>query len=429
MTNTERTAAQLKAALTAAAAVMVVPDAPERERSQQQGKRSKQRPARTGPDLLPSQPPQASSWIAAGTVIAAHLARHTGTGATTAPPQPRPAAKARVLPDRHVPSLGPERPAVPRSAAPTAARSPAHGHPRRQRRLGRHSPPPADTHLLLRPLPLQHHHRPENHVRPNHDHRFQAEISGFAPAARPVPGMVTTFAVSPDGSQMAYSALPGVCTGKGFRSTAAASVSVDDLSTGVIKTWQDPSRRAPSSAGCHGRRTTARSSSTNEAAATARHPHRLRSNTTTSGGSLQAHSTTLLQQHAACATCDTSVAQAVRAAWHPHRNRVPGVRPGDSRADHQRPGQAREPPDRPLPRTKRRARRAANNTDLFTDSSGQWPLLWPAGSLSARDQAFVPAADLRRPPAPTPRPRPDLPARHRLVRPLRRTVPSPPASR
>ena len=34
---------------------------------------------------------------------------------------------------------------------------------------------------------------------------------------------------------------------------------------------------------------------------------------------------------------------------------------------------------------------AANNTNLFTDSSGQWPLLWPAGSVSARNQAFASA--------------------------------------
>jgi hypothetical protein len=28
---------------------------------------------------------------------------------------------------------------------------------------------------------------------------------------------------------------------------------------------------------------------------------------------------------------------------------------------------------------------AANNLDLFTDPSGRWPLLWPAGALSAQN--------------------------------------------
>ena len=115
-------------------------------------------------------------------------------------------------------------------------------------------------------------------------------------------------------------------------------------------------------------------------------------NTTTSGGSLQAHSTTLLQQHAPCDTCDTCEAQAVAG---PHgtlteiESQVSGqqihvliisvpAKPGS------RPTVLYSEPNG-APDS------AANNTDLFTDSSGQWPLLWPAGSLSARDQAFVPA--------------------------------------
>lgn len=51
--------------------------------------------------------------------------------------------------------------------------------------------------------------------------------------------MVTTLAVSPDGSTMAYNALEKACATGGLTMPGAASVSVADLSTGRVRTWQD----------------------------------------------------------------------------------------------------------------------------------------------------------------------------------------------
>jgi hypothetical protein len=70
--DTERTAARLRAALTAAADVMVVPDAPERQ--QITIKRASQRAPRNWGRLAPLAAAAGVVLIAAGTVIGAHLA-------------------------------------------------------------------------------------------------------------------------------------------------------------------------------------------------------------------------------------------------------------------------------------------------------------------------------------------------------------------
>ena len=67
----------------------------------------------------------------------------------------------------------------------------------------------------------------------------------MARAGRPVEGMVTTLAVSPDGSRMAYSALQHACAVRMTSLKAllkgAGSVNVTNLSTGTVRTWQDAS--------------------------------------------------------------------------------------------------------------------------------------------------------------------------------------------
>ena len=65
------------------------------------------------------------------------------------------------------------------------------------------------------------------------------QISAFAPVGQPIKGMVTTLAVSPDGSAMAYNALERTCAGPGRTLPGAASVSLEYLSTGQVRTWQD----------------------------------------------------------------------------------------------------------------------------------------------------------------------------------------------
>ena len=138
-------------------------------------------------------------------------------------------------------------------------------------------------------------------------------ISGIAAAGRPVQGMLTYLAVSPDGSRMAYTALPGKCgAGTGFRSPAAGAVSILDLSTGAVRTWQDP---GPDTVGGlswapDGRTLIVDESS--RAPGGSRAPAGpdltvFRLDTTSSGGSLQAHSTTVLRQNQDCSSCVATV--------------------------------------------------------------------------------------------------------------------------
>ncbi len=115
--------------------------------------------------------------------------------------------------------------------------------------------------------------------------------------------MVTAFAVSPGGSQVAYNALPGFCPGNGFRSAAAGTVSVEELSTGAVRTWQDTVAQA-----AVGRLSWTPDGRTLIVDEAPRGPNRLdltvfALNPSGRGGSLQAHSTTLLRQNTNCATC------------------------------------------------------------------------------------------------------------------------------
>ena len=178
MTDTERTAARLRAALTAAADVMVVPEAPERQHPEQL-KRAKQRPARNWARLAPIAAAAGVVVIAAGTVIGAHLASPTGTGGantavgttptTAQPPRPEfyltvtyPASGQNVLQFQVRRTSGG---AVTGSRTISAANV---GLGRlSHRRRGR-------PHLLLRPVPVQQQQdrRPADHVRPDHHHQL-----------------------------------------------------------------------------------------------------------------------------------------------------------------------------------------------------------------------------------------------------------------
>jgi hypothetical protein len=111
--------------------------------------------------------------------------------------------------------------------------------------------------------------------------------------------------------------------------------------------------------------------------------------TSGSGGSLPAHSATLLQQKDDRSTCvatalagpDGSLIELESQATGQH-SRVLVVRVL-SKAGSPRTVLYAGPSGAPAD--------AASNTDLFTDSSGTWPLVWPGGGLSPRNQAFAPA--------------------------------------
>jgi hypothetical protein len=190
--------------------------------------------------------------------------------------------------------------------------------------------------------------------------------------------MLTYLAVSPDGSRMAYTALPGNCgAGTGFRPPAAGAVSILNLSTGAVRTWQNT---GPNAVGGLSWAPDGRTLIIDEhsRAPAGRDLTVLRLNTTSSGGSLQAHSTTVLPQSHDCSrsSCvatviagpDNSLTALEFQAAGQRQTRVL-VLSIPLAAGSPRTVLYSELSDRPI---------SVGNTGLFADPSGQWVLLWPA---------------------------------------------------
>jgi hypothetical protein len=201
------------------------------------------------------------------------------------------------------------------------------------------------------------------------------QISGFAPAGTPVKGMVTTLAISPDGSTMAYNALEKACASGARTLPGAASVSVEDLSTGQVRTWQDANATQRTMATRLSWAPDGRTLVVDESMLGAR-----RGDLTvygldpaSSGGSLPAHSTILLRQGADCSTCVTTALAGPDGSLIGLQSPAYG-KPGPTLVVRipTAPGRHRTVLfDGPL-----------QYPGLFTDASGQWVLLWPAQSRS-----------------------------------------------
>jgi hypothetical protein len=209
-------------------------------------------------------------------------------------------------------------------------------------------------------------------------------ISGIAPAGRPVQGMLTYLAVSPDGSQMAYTAVPGNCGSGKPGEPAAGTVNILDLSTGAIRTWQNTTRQDTASG-----LSWAPDGRTLIIDEYARAPGGsdltvFGLNTASSGGSLQAHSTILLQRSGDCDGSSTCVPSVIAG-------------PGDSLTalEFQKAGQQKRvqivsiPLAAGKPQTilyselsDRPEAISAIGTGLYADPSGRWVLLWPSGVFS-----------------------------------------------
>jgi hypothetical protein len=217
-------------------------------------------------------------------------------------------------------------------------------------------------------------------------------ISGIAPAGRPIRGMITTLAVSPDGSRMAYNALTRVCAGPGRSFPGAGSVSVEDLSTGTVRTWQDTTG---------GLNMVSRLSwaSDGRTLIVDEQPFMPRSqeltvfglDTVSSGGSLQAHSTTLLQQNGNCSTCVATALAGPDGSLTALESQLVGQRTRvlvvsiPTAVGSPRTVLYSELIDAPLGRT-------VNDTALFTDPSRQWVLLWPTTFIAGpRNRQFLAA--------------------------------------
>lgn len=209
-------------------------------------------------------------------------------------------------------------------------------------------------------------------------------LSNITPVGKPVKGMVTDLAVSPDGTQMAYNALPGACArGSRFNSAAAASVSIDNLSTGAVRTWQDATRGniigglswSPDG------RTLVIDEDTRGSGGSGLTVYGLDAASTS--GALQAHSTVLLHQNGTCSTCVTSAiagpdgsltALEYQPAGQPTRVQVVRIPAAPA------PGSPQTVLYSEL--TDQSARMSAEGTGLYADSSGQWLLLWPTSIAS-----------------------------------------------
>jgi hypothetical protein len=389
--DTARTEARLRAALTAAADVMVIHDAPQR----QQIKPARQRATRNWGRLAPLAAAAGVVVIAAGTVIGAHLASPGGTRANTAPGTTGTTAQ------------------TPRPEFYLTVTYPASGQNVLQFQVrrtdggavtGEKTIPAADVgwggYLAAgagnRTFYFAHYPCTASTATPRTTFdritiTNSGRISGFGPAGPPVQGMVTAFAVSPSGLQVAYNALPGGCTGEGFRSTAASSVSVEDLSTGAVRTWQDTT--TPSAAASRLSWTPdGRSLIVDESprAVNRKDLTVFALNTSSGGGSLPAHSTTLLQQKSNCSACVATALAGPDGSLIELASHASG--------QHARLLVVRVPTKAGSPRTVLYAgpsgapANAADNEDLFSDSSGTWPLLWPGGGgLIPRNQALDPA--------------------------------------
>ena len=203
-------------------------------------------------------------------------------------------------------------------------------------------------------------------------------ISSMAPAGRPVEGMVTALAVSPDGSRMAYSALQHACAVRMPSLKAmlkgASSVNVTDLSTGTVRTWQYASGQDWVS-----RLSWAQNGRTlivDENPPGAQHQDLtvFGLDTTSGGGSLQAHSTTLLRQTSNCAACVRTALAGPNGSLTVLEVEGAGLQARVSVVSMRSTGGSRTvlfSGDLYL----------TGYIELFADPSGQWVLLWPTSAV------------------------------------------------
>jgi hypothetical protein len=209
-------------------------------------------------------------------------------------------------------------------------------------------------------------------------------IIGIAAAGRPVQGMLSYLAVSPDGSQMAYTAVPGNCGSGKSGEPAAGTVNILDLSTGAIRTWQNTARRDTASGLSWAPDGRTLIIDEYAHAPGGRDLTVFGLNTASSGGSLQAHSTILLQRSGDCDGSSTCVPSVIAG-------------PGDSLTalEFQKAGQQKRvqivsiPLAAGKPQTilyselsDRPEAISAIGTGLYADPSGRWVLLWPSGVFS-----------------------------------------------
>jgi hypothetical protein len=379
--DTDRTAAQLRDALHAAADVMVAKPAAEPQRMHHV-----RRNQRVRGRLFPLAAAAGVVLIALGTVFIAHLVGPPGArpGSQTGGQQTSQAAPAGPRPEFYLtatyPASGPNvlQFQVRRTdgGAVTGSTSIPGGN---MGWAGQLSVAAGDRAFYIGEYPCTRSTATPRTTFYRITITGSGRISGMAPAGRPVAGMVTTLAVSPDGSRMAYSALQHPCAGGATslkdRLKGASSVNVTDLSTGTVRTWQDASslnRVTRLSWATSGRTLVV---DENPVGRQYQDLTVFRLDTSSGGGSLQAHSTTLLRQTGNCLTCvrtalagpngGLTVLEVQRTAGLKARVSAVSIAPNGG------------------PRTVLFSADLYDTgaIDLFADSSGQWMLLWPTSAV------------------------------------------------
>ena len=387
----ERTAARLGAALRAAADVMAVHHAPER----QHAKREDQDVKRVRGWLVPLAAAASVVAIALGAVIVAHLgspARTGSTGARVASPTSAQATRPEFYLTATYPPTGPnvlvfqvrrtDGGAVTSSTTISGANAGWGGYI---------TAAAGDRAFYFGKYPCVR----STAIPDTTFYRITitnaGKISGFAPVGRPIKGMVTTLSVSADGSRMAYNAIIKACASGGITLPGAASVSVENLSTGTVRTWQDKDATKWTLAG---RLSWAPDGRTLVVDESGRGP--ARSDLTvygldpaSGGGSLQGHSTTLLQQNSSCSTCVAAALAGPQGSLTELETQPAGQRTRmlvvsvPSAAGGRRTVLYSKLIDLP-------SGTSVSDTAIFTDGSGRWVLLWlTTGVPSGRSSWFA----------------------------------------
>ena len=216
-------------------------------------------------------------------------------------------------------------------------------------------------------------------------------ISGTT-AVGHVQGMLQYLAVSPDGSQLAYSSIPGAC-GSVRPWPAAGAVSILDLSTQAVRTWQYSAGHSYVSGLSWA--PDARTLVIDEYSRGLAGPGLtvLGLDAASGGGSLRADSTILLQQSSDCSKSSTCVKGAVAGPddsltalefqWTGEQTRRLVVSIPLSAGGHQTVLYSELSDGGPG---------VVDGDGLFADPSGQWVLLWPDSAVSTpQGPVFFPA--------------------------------------
>jgi hypothetical protein len=380
--NIDRTAAQLRAALRAAADVMVVKPAAEPQRMHHV-----RRDQRARGRLFPLAAAAGIVVIALGTLFIAHLASRAGAspGSQTGSQQTPAATPGGLRPEFYLtatyPASGPNVLQFQVRRTDGGAVTASTSIPGNVSWGGYLSVAAGDRAFYIGEYQCIRTAIPRTTF-----YRItitgSGRISGMAPAGPPVEGMVTTLAVSPDGSRMAYSALQHACAvpqpSLKAELKGGSSVNVTDLSTGTVRTWQDAS--SPDTVDMVSRLSWAQNGRTLIVDENPTGRQRLDLtvfglDTTSGGGSLQVHSTTLLRQTSNCSPCVRTALAGPNGSLT-----VLEVKAGLELQAHVAVVSI---PSAGGPRTVLFSGDPydTGNIDLFADPSGQWLLLWPTSAV------------------------------------------------